>query len=344
VDSGGVAVALLRAPLAPGIAVVRAQAGTATLQDSVRFFAAPADLVSLTLGADSAYADSVTTILVRAVIPRSSTVNPRSVTFETTLGFFGGDTGRATVAADSTRTATALLRAPTTPGLALVVAKAGNTVLQDTVRFFRAPPDLLSLTLGADSLQADNASTVRVRARVRGGTARTPRTVTFNASGGLFPGDSTQVTVRVDSSGTATTLLRAPRNPGLAVVRASACNAALDATIRFVRAYPETVTLSADSFRVRAGSGNTLKIRATLRRGTGMVSPGATVVFTAVAPDGTAVGWFAGETVSDTAGVAEATYTPGSTAYRGPVRVIATTQREGGGVVQDEMIIEVVDP
>lgn len=343
VDEEGEAVALLRAPVTPGLAVVRATAGGETLQDEVQFVPAAADLASLTVAADSAAADSVSTLLVRAVIPRSSTAR-RTVTFQTTHGSFRGDTDTITVEADSTGTATALLRAPAAPGLALVSARAGNTVLQDTVRFFRAPPDLLSLALGADSLQADGASTVLVRAMVRRGTARAPATVTFTTTSGVFAGDSAQVTVRVDSSGTATALLRAPRTPGLALVRARAGNAALDATFRFIHAYPETIVLSADSFRVAATPASRVEVTATLRRMIGSVSPGTTVSFAAVTRDTVPVGWFSGETPSDSTGVAEATYTPGSTSYRGPVTIIATARGANGGVVRGMTTIEISDP
>ncbi|MBW3570037.1 MAG: hypothetical protein KY467_02915 [Gemmatimonadetes bacterium] len=342
-DENGVAVALLRAPAAPTLALVRAQAGGTTLQDSARFTPAPADLALLTLSADSAAADTVTTILVRAVIPRTSTLAQRSVTFRTTLGRFDDD-GSVTVEADSAGVATALLRAPGAPGLALVTAAAGNTVLQDTIRFYRAPPDLLALTLAADSLAADGASTMLVRATVRRGTARTPRSVTFSASSGTFGGGTNEITVPVDSSGTATALLRAPADPTQAVVRATAGNASLDTVIRFVRALPETVVLSADSFRVPAGAGSTLRVTAALRRSIGTVSPGATVHFSALRPDGTAIGWFAAETVSNTSGVVTATFTPGETDYRGPVRIVAAMQRPGGGMVQAEMTIIIADP
>lgn len=342
-DANGVAIALLRANRTPGLALVRARAGEATLQDSVRFVPAAADLALFTLAADSAAADTVTTILVRAVIPRSSSVSPRSVTFRTTLGRFDDDDS-VTVEADSAGVATALLRAPTAPGLALVTASAGNTVLQNTVRFYRAPPDLVSLTLGADSLQADGSSTMLVRAAVRRGTARTPDSVTFSASSGTFGDNADQLTVRVDSSGTATALLRAPANPTLAVVRAAAGNASLDAVVRFVHALPDTVVLSADSFRISAGAGSTLEIDAMLRRSVGTVSPGATVHFAAFRQDGTAIGWFAGETASDTTGLVTAKFTPGETDYRGPVRIVATTQRAGGGLARGELVVVVTDP
>jgi|GEM_PF-2845958 len=346
VDAAGEAVALLRAPAVPGLAVVRAHAGSTTLQDTMRFEPAPADLVSLTLSADSVAADSVSLVMVRAVIPRGSTVTPRSVVFEATAGLFPGDSVRVTVPVDSTGTATVLLRAPTAPGFALLRARAGNTVLQDSVRFYRAPPDLLSLTFSADSLQADGSSTVVVRAAVRTGTARTPRAITFETTSGAFGAGATPltVTVPVDSAGVATALLRAPGEPGLALVRARAGNTGLESSIRFVRAYPESLTLSANSFRVGASAGNSLTITAPLRRSVGRVSPGVTVVFTATAPDGTAVGWFAGQTVSDTSGAVVATYTPGSTPYRGPVRIMAHTQGVGGSMIGGEMLIEVVDP
>lgn len=343
VDSDGVAVALLRAPRTPGLALVRAQAGDATLQDSVRFVPASADLALLTLATDSAAADSVTTIPIRAVIPRTSTLGDRSVTFRTTLGRFDED-GSATVQADSAGVATALLRAPAAAGLALVTATAGNTVLQDTIRFYPAPPDLLALTLTADSLSADGSSTLLVRASVRRGTPRTPATVTFSASSGTFGQDTNQVTVAVDSSGTAIALLRAPTDPTQAVVRVSAGNASLDTVLRFVRALADTVVLSADSFRVPAGAGSTLNVTAALRRSIGTVSPGATVHFSAVRPDGAAIGWFAAETVSDTSGTVTAIFTAGETDYRGSVRIIATTQRAGGGVVQAQMTVVIADP
>lgn len=346
VDEDGEAVALLRAPLAPSLAVVRAQAGNTTLQDTVRFTPAPADLASLTLSTDSAAADSVSLVVVRAVLPRTSTVSPRAVTFATSAGRFANEQDTVTVPADSSGAATTVLRAPVAPGLALVRARAGNTTLQDSVRFYRAPADLLSFTVSADSLQADSASTLVVRATVRGGTARTPRSVTFQTTSGTFDGDQTpeSVTVSVDSAGTATALLRAPIRTGDALVRALAGNALLERTVRFVRAWPESIVLNADSFRVGGSSGKTLVIRATLRRSVGKVTPGATVMFTAVDSAGTAIGWFAGETVSDTSGVAQATFTPGTTPYRGPVRIMAHTRGATGTMLGAEMRIEVIDP
>lgn len=307
-----------------------------------------ADLESLTATPASLPADGRAITLVRAVIPRSSRVMPRQITFSTSDGLFlpqqQGATRTLTVAVDAEGVAVVPLQAPSAPTVAVVRAQAGATSLQDTVRFVPAQPDLVSFALAADSLPADEASTVLVRAVLRRESTLAPREVTFETSAGTFAGGTgSSITVRADSTGTALALLRAPLEIGSALVRARAGVTTLQGTLRFVRALPQSLVLSADSFKVAANPGRPFKVRASLRRSPGRVTPGATVTFTAADTLGVPVGWFAGAT-EPAAGQVEVSYTPGSTPYRGRIRVIGRTPGEGGTTVSGELFLEVTDP
>ncbi len=308
-----------------------------------------ADLDSLTVRPGSVPADGRTVTVVRAIIPSASRVLPRQVTFTTSAGTFlpQGSAAQTNVVVpvDAAGVAVALLQAPVNATLASVTARAGETTLQDTVRFHQPLADLTAFEIAADSVVADDVTTAVVRATLRRESTVTPRAVTFETTTGVFvSSNTTTITVPTDTSGTAVALLRASQEPGTAIVRAKAGNAVLQETLRFVTAYPESIVLSADSFRIGASAGKSLKLQANLLRSTGRVSRGATVTFVPVDSTGTQeVGWFSG-VLETSPGVVQAVYTPGETPYRGRVDVIARTPGAGGTVVQAALRLQVTDP
>jgi hypothetical protein len=293
-------------------------------------------------------ADGRAVAVIRAVLSRNSRTLPRQVTFTSSDGTFQAEQASnqrtITVGVDSAGVAIALLRAPTTPTLVMIRARVGETTLQDTVRFIQALPDLTRLTIPVDSALADDVSTMLISATIRPESSVSPRVVIFKTSSGSFvSGAADSVVAKADSNGTAFALLRSPLEPGTALVLSSAGTTTLQGTVRFVPALPQFLVLNADSFRVPANPGKPLKIRASPRRSSGKVSPGTIITFSAVDSLGSTIGWFAGATETSP-GTVEVSYTPGSIAYRGRVRVTGRTRGQGGVTVFDDLFLEVTDP
>jgi hypothetical protein len=344
VDPDGKAVAVLKASSSPTLALVSARAGETTLQDSVRFVVAPATLQSFTLSAQTVPADGETTITLRAVAPPTSTAQLRQITFHSSAGtFVNGSTDSVVVTASGSGEAVAVLKAPSTPALAVVRARAGVTVLQDTIRFHPAPPQIQALTMSAREVPADGASTITLRAVLS--ATSTSRTVRFGTSAGVLLAATaradTAISVPADPAGVALVLLEADTALGVALVRASAGATTLVDTVRFVRALPDQISLSADSFRVLPDPARPLMLTATLTRSVGHVTRGAVVEFTATRPDGTSLGWFGGTTTSSGLGTVSTRYTPGTTSYQGPVIITARTMGASGGMISANMTVEV---
>lgn len=343
VGPDGRATALLKAPTAPALAFVTARAGETTLQDSVRFVAPAPALQAFTVSSPTVPADNETTVTLRAVAAPSATAQPRLVTFHSSSGsFLGGNGDSIVVAANGSGEAVAVLKAPGTPGLAVVRARAGATELQNTIQFTPAPPQLQTLSLAARELPADGATTVTLRALLSPGA--TNRNVRFGTTAGTLLGTTGQadtVVVPADPAGVATVLLKADTALGVALIRASAGSTTILDSVRFVRARPDQISLSADSFRVLPDPAHPLNLTVTLGRSIGRVTRGATVEFTAMRPDSTSLGWFGGTTTSDNSGTVTTNYTPGSTTYEGSVIITARTTGINGETISDSITLEV---
>lgn len=167
-SSDGRAVATLIAPGKAGLVTIQALAGETVETDTIRFESpAPARLLGISTSRESAVADSAELVAVRVRVPPDTGKATRYVTFTTSAGTFALDSAGRPAPSASTRvvlpvaadsTATALLRAPRTPGLALVQAAIEGSVLLDTVTFTRALPEFLAVTADRFTVRATDTT------------------------------------------------------------------------------------------------------------------------------------------------------------------------------------------
>lgn len=225
-------------------------------------------------------------------------------------------------------------------GVMVLVLAAGGC-RQDKVVGPRSGSLLASLAVSPDSTPADGATTLKVTARLASDAPANQRIVSFSTTAGAFlvPTSSGvtasgQFVAVADDSGIATALLRAPSEPGLAILRATSGGSVKIDSVRFFTAYPEFVLVDADSFVVHSDTVNppTVRVTARLRRTIGRVSSGISVRFTIAAPGGADPGQIVPDVVIDTSGNAEARYSPRGTAYRGPVTITASVVTAAGTV------------
>jgi hypothetical protein len=344
VGPSGEAVAILKAPTTPGVSLLRAQAGETILLDSIRFTPAPPELQSFVVSSPTAFADGQATVTLRALATPGANNQPRLVTFYSSTGdFLAGSNDTVVVQANNNGEAVAVLKAPNTPGLALVRASSGRTVLQSTIEFSPAPPQIQTVSLSARELPADGASTVTLRALLS--TTATNRSVRFGTTAGVLLGTTgradTAVIIPADPLGVALVLLQADTAPGIALVRATAGPTTLIDSVRLIAARPHQISLAADSFRVVPDPAHPITLTATLSRSPGRVTRGAVVEFSAARPDGTPLGWFGGTTTSNQAGVVTTSYTPGRTTTEGPVIITARTIGANGAMLSESITLEV---
>lgn len=196
--------------------------------------------------------------------------------------------------------------------------------------------DLVGLKKSADAVDADGVTAVGISARIPSYSTRVSA-ITFTTDGGTFVGSAAQsVTVPVDASGNATVSLRAPRDPGTAIVRALAGRTTLVDSVRFIRTLPDTVLVDLGKFSVLTNE--VVTVSAVLRRRTGLPPTRGTVVsFAAWKSNGAVVGVFGAPTLSDSGGVATVRYSPTDTSnYAGPIVVRAAVRAASGALVSGE--------
>jgi hypothetical protein len=122
-------------------------------------------VVSL-VAAESAPADGATQVRIVAVVDSALARDQRSVTFRTSAGTFPG--GReVVVAADSARTAVAVLTAPPDTMTAVITATAGGGTRRIEVRFVVALPDLIEVTTDQPSVTSGFTGSLTVTAALR---------------------------------------------------------------------------------------------------------------------------------------------------------------------------------
>jgi hypothetical protein len=203
--------------------------------------------------------------------------------------------------------------------------------------------DALVLEVSASPVPADGRTVTVVEAQVPEDTKPADRAVTFQTTlGALGPGTETQVTVTA-VDGSATAQLRAPSAPGVAYVRATRGTVVRLDSVIFARALADTVLVEPSKFALPAGVGSEMNVTAVLRRDTGTPTAGATVQFAAFDEAGAQVGQFGLPSLSDGEGRVQVRYTPGPTAYRGPVRIVASTPGTGG-TIAGSAVVQVTDP
>jgi hypothetical protein len=149
------------------------------------------------------------------------------------------------------------------------------------------------------------------------------------------------VNVTADQTGVAHAALRAPSDTAVAWVRVKLEDALREDSVVFGRAAAEQVLVEPDHFSIAAGIRNEIRITAQLRRASGKVAAGTPVTFHAY-KYGTneEIGVFGVPSLSDATGQVTVRYSAGDTAYRGPVRIVASAE---GGAVTGEALVQVTD-
>ena len=179
-----------------------------------------------------------------------------------------------------------------------------------------------------------------VTAQVDSSVAADKRDVKFRTTAGTFNGQA-ELTVPADSGRVAATFLRAPADPVLAIVSATAATGTRTGQIRLVRTYPETLTLQPTAFSLQAGVTHSVEITALLHR-SGVPTRGATVSFTARDSTGAPRGTFAAAIPSDATGNVTTRYTSPDTAYVGRVTILAATRSASGALLADSVLLQIV--
>lgn len=188
VNSSGQASIQLRSSLTPGTARVTATVKDATqVAQSVNItFSVPGadDLIQFTAAPSSAPADGATptTFIVRISpqIPSGS----RTVQFQTTAGSFvrGGTDQDETVPATANDTATILLFSPTDVGEGIVRATLAGVSREVRIRFDRANPDSIVLSMSKTTVKDNEEVTVTATLLRTLGTVTKDTPVTFEAT------------------------------------------------------------------------------------------------------------------------------------------------------------------
>jgi hypothetical protein len=168
-DQSNDAVAMLRAPDQPALAIVTARVEGGVLRDTIRFVAPPG-VSTLTVAPKTALADGQTLITVSAVA--SPGITRLQVTFTTSDGTFLQATPgpSITVDADADGRASALLRTSITVGTVVVGATANGKTIRDTVFFTRAFPDRIDVEPSVFELKATAGNTIQLDAFLRRAT------------------------------------------------------------------------------------------------------------------------------------------------------------------------------
>lgn len=215
---------------------------------------------------------------------------------------------------------------PTTPAAAPVVLTGVRTL---------KPADTSGI--------ADNASLIELIATVDSAVS-SEQTVKFRTTAGSF-GGAAEVTVPIEANHTARAQLRAPADSTMAIVTATASGGTQSAKVRFDRALPQRILLSASQFYVRAGVMNDLTLTATVFRLFGRPSPGAVVEFAARDLTGVKRGQLSNAGATDTNGATTVRFTSLDTVYTGPVWIVATTRTTVApkdSVVKDSALVQVI--
>ena len=126
------------------------------------------EILSVTVG-ESLLADGTSTLGIEARIPPDADDDKRTVTFRTDLGTFVGTDNETEVdvPADRSGSATAQLKAGTTPGTATVTATVADYVVTSRVQLQRALADTLQCQTSTGVAKLDGTSNPLITALLR---------------------------------------------------------------------------------------------------------------------------------------------------------------------------------
>ena len=211
-----------------------------------------------------------------------------------------------------------------------------------------AAPNLLTVQPAETSIPADGATVTAVVLQVPEQARADRRSVTLvTTAGTLAETGKGEATVTVDATGTVRLSLIAPAAPGPALLRAGVAGVsglARTVEITFIPALASTLELEPERFTLKAGLTEEVKVTAFLRRSPGRPSSGACVQFRATTASGEAIGRFSISPPSDANGVVVVRFSAGTTAYRGPITIIATTPGTSGTDLEARTTVELASP
>lgn len=273
-----------------------------TAQDHPLMIAGPPNTVAVTANPTMILADGVSTSVIQASV-RDSQNHPlvgTVVTFATTLGAI---TAQATT--DASGIATATLTSLAIPGLATIRGAAGNVSGSTQVSFLASAPATISVTAMPSHLLADGASTMTIMALVRDkfDDPLPDLAVTFATTAGAI-----NHLAATNTQGVASVTLTAPTQAGPAIVTAEVGAIRGSVSIEFNAGEPATLGLIASPASITLGeSDNTSRITLILKDAFGNPIPNYHMQL------GAALGTIAPQVTTDSAGVAQATFTASAT-------------------------------
>lgn len=289
-------------------------------------------------GATSLPADGFSRLQLQVQLLGAPAFDKRMITFSTTAGTLDGGqpvancTGCRQVEADGSGRAVIDLISSQNVGAAVVTASpqaSPGIAVQMTVNFVAAQPGgVIRFVRAPDRAPADGATLTTYTVEVSPSIPQASRQVTFTATAGVFaPSGQPTITVNVDAGNRASADLRSPSQIGTGRVLATINGVTQETPVRFERALPNAIVVTANPSQVPASATSSITVTATLLRDIGTVSDGTVVTFRAQRPDGTPVGRFTNITRSQS-GTATAVFYPGAVAP-GLVTILAGAQDTG---------------
>jgi len=294
------------------------------------------EVFDVSVGRTSIQADGFSTTTITTTIKRPGTTpQQRAVKFETSAGTFiaaGQPNARVvTLTADSTGRAVVDLQSDKTIGPVRVRVTVLDIPYELIVTFTGVDPaNIVTVSATPSSAPADGATPLLVTATVAAGLPAGRRTVVFRTTlGQLSP-----LAIDADGSNMARTSL-VSTTAGTARITATVDGASAETTAQFTAAFPDRVFVAPDAVELKSG-GNT-SIRVTLIRTTGSVSSRLEVSYAATTNTGAAIGSFSRITLAEN-GLSTATFNVGTTAYLGPITVMATVEGGASGTATLQIV------
>jgi hypothetical protein len=200
----------------------------------------PPDLTDLVVPTTAPPADGGSLVLITARARPAATFSPREVQFTTSAGkFLPSLQDTATVRVDTDGQARVQLRAPDVPATAYITARAGNATRVDSLVFGESAALLTDFHVEPKTAPADETRIVDVSVRLPpNARGRFSKVVFKTTLGKFFPANLAETESVVDTEGRAVAFLRAPKEPGRALVSATAGGTVLTDTVRFVAPAP----------------------------------------------------------------------------------------------------------
>ncbi|SFM90390.1 hypothetical protein SAMN05428949_1235 [Chitinophaga sp. YR627] len=201
--------------------------------------------------------------------------------------------------------------------------------------------DLLTFTFVPQTVLADGASPATISLKIDSKAIPSKRKLLLKTSLGSFVGgNGDSIIVEADEQFKAGALLVSTRTGQALITATIAGHDVMDTThITFIKAYPESITISVDSFSINNNYNKEILLSASLKRNNGGVpSQGYSVEFRVVNTTGNVVGFFLNgnpNAITDGNGRTNIRYIATDAASPGKHLAIAFTQQADGSTISD---------